>query len=139
MASRHSSYVFQPGAESSIIENMRHCFRAGQFKCTNVKLPTVFHCWEIAVHSEEWLGLNSDASPAKPTSENGVANAPSCLQPAEVYSRRKRRRNDRQPQRATKIETVHCGTALAMDSDLAGGLLFRVACIAAHRLRQHVE
>ncbi len=91
------------------------------------------------MHSEEWLGLNSDASPAKPTSENGVANAPSCLQPAEVYSRRKRRRNDRQPQRATKIETVHCGTALAMDSDLAGGLLFRVACIAAHRLRQHVE
>src|SRR5882762_2263485 len=57
MASRHSSYVFQPGAESSIIENMRNCFRAGQFKCANVKLPTNFHCWEIAAHSEEWLGL----------------------------------------------------------------------------------
>jgi hypothetical protein len=121
-----------------MIENMRNCFRAGQFKCTNVKLPTVFHCWEIAAHSEEWLGVNPGASPTKATIENGVANAPSCLQPTEVYSRRKRRRNDWQTQRATKIETVHCGTALAMDSDLTGGLLFRLACIAAHRLRQHV-
>ena len=105
MASRHSSYVFQPGAESSIIENMRHCFRAGQFKCANVKLPTNFHCWEIAAHSEEWLGLNRDAFPTKPTIENGVANAPSCLQPPKFIqggrgvemrgSHRERRRSRR--------------------------------------------
>src|SRR5437879_4565773 len=74
LETRHSSSVLQPGAMSPIVRNVRNCFRASQFKCANVKLPTIFHCWEIAAHPAEWLELNPVASPAKPTIENGVAN-----------------------------------------------------------------